>query len=303
MVKELGQGTFGSVSLMKDRRTGQIVAAKTLRNSNPYRGKVNEARIFKEHLASHPRITDLLACFLDRVPGSSQVLVFEYCDAGDLFDLIGKYKRHAAKIPEAFLWHLGTHLSEAVSYLHYGIRGSDTRGPSNWTPILHCDIKPENLLLRWPPGESRRQRYPDIVLADFGVAYITSDGSRFSADGGTPLYWPPESTKNSKKGDVWAMGATIHHAAHGFPPNKPLPSSYDKTSANEIRWLKQAQSKHVTHLRPRYSSFILDRIVCVSMLSFNVDQRLSSRELDNMFKIHGRSVRDATFKPLESWGI
>ncbi|KEQ66922.1 uncharacterized protein M437DRAFT_63087 [Aureobasidium melanogenum CBS 110374] len=48
---------------------------------------------------------------------------------------------------------------------------------NQWQPILHNDIKPENILLRWPsrsPSSSSENTYSDIVFADFGAAGVES---------------------------------------------------------------------------------------------------------------------------------
>ena len=299
LIKELGQGSFGSVSLMKDRRSGQVVATKTIRNDKPYRGRAPEARIFKDLLQPHPRITELLACFLDRVPGSSQVLIFEYCDGGDLFDLISKYTQRQAIIPESFLWQVAIHITEALAYLHYGARGSLVPPASTWTSIVHCDLKPENLLLKWKPGFSRKKIYPDVVLADFGVAQISSDRNGYNA--GTLLYWPPEKLKNSKKADVWGLGAVLHTAAHGFPPVKDLPRRYTDNRENQDWWNKQSESREVICFSPRYS-VALDKIA-QDMLQINPAKRESSLWLDRLLKGVGRKIREKLFEPFPSWAF
>ena len=283
---------------MKSRTTGQVVAVKTLRNENPYRGRVKEANVFSNYLKPHPRITEMIICFLDQIPGSSQVIVFEYCDAGDLWDLLSKFREHRYKVPESFLWHIGIHMSEALAYIHHGVRGSGR--PAHWTGVIHADIKPENILLRWVPGESRNSRYPDIVLADFGVAQI--EGAVSPNDNGTPEWWPPEKTKNSKAADVWALGAILHLAALGESPAKPLPTAYTDSHERRAWWHRQSRSRQVSSIYPRYAQ-ILSYLVCERMLKRDPRQRPSSIELDRLFQEKGRRLRDHLFKALPSWAF
>ena len=51
--------------------------------------------------------------------------------------------------------------------------------------IVHCDLKPENVLLRSDPNEPN---FPQIKLCDFGFARIIGEKSFRKSVVGTPAY-------------------------------------------------------------------------------------------------------------------
>ena len=90
--------------------------------------------------------------------------------------------------------------------------------------MLHRDLKPENVLLRAASGEP--------VLVDFGLAREVeahlSRGDALTREGtllGTPGYWAPEQARGERAAmgpatDVYGLGATLHAALTGAPPQQ-----------------------------------------------------------------------------------
>ena len=87
-------------------------------------------------------------------------------------------------------------ISDALTYIHA-------------RNILHCDIKPENIVL----GEKDR----GAVLCDFGCSGWESS----AGNGGTPCYLPPEflmdESKRSFPDDIWAFGVTMLYVHRRIP--------------------------------------------------------------------------------------
>lgn len=86
--------------------------------------------------------------------------------------------------------------------------------------VLHRDIKPDNLIVR-PPGE--------IVLVDFGSArQLTGSRTYGSTLVGTFGYMPTEQLGGTvdATSDLYALGATLLHAATGKPPSELLSTDF-----------------------------------------------------------------------------
>ncbi len=115
---------------------------------------------------------------------------------------VAKVVPAAMQNPEHVGWALGIalQLAEGVATLHRN-------------DLVHRDLKPQNVML---VGER-------AVLIDFGfarregVTTLTQTGTAI----GTLAYMSPEQFRGaaaSPRGDVFALGATIHHCLLGFPP-------------------------------------------------------------------------------------
>lgn len=140
----------------------------------------------------------------------------EYCDRGSLRDLILAYKTRKKAhqpdyIPESFIWHAFVGLADALGFLATGrshvslspslASSSSSSSPPNghasssWMPIVHRDIKPDNIFLRSRDTQgSTKPLY--VVLSDFGLAqYEQRDAAVVGAPQslvGSPEYHAPE---------------------------------------------------------------------------------------------------------------
>ncbi|HEX5295130.1 MAG TPA: serine/threonine-protein kinase, partial [Streptosporangiaceae bacterium] len=100
-----------------------------------------------------------------------------------------------------------------------GLEVLDALAAAHRAGILHRDIKPANLLVT-----DRR-----TVITDFGIAAIEGEEAltRTGLVVGTLAYMAPELTapeedrrqRASSASDLWALGATLHTALTGHPPN------------------------------------------------------------------------------------
>ncbi|KAI4187265.1 MAG: hypothetical protein LQ348_004121, partial [Seirophora lacunosa] len=225
----LGAGGEGHCDLFRlhdPPRT--LLAVKTLkctsrplsliRTANHPKGKPFEAYILQDLLPPHTNIIR----FHDYTSNALTTKFYtEYCPLGDLQDVLDSYFKRDAKVPEPFLWHTFLQLARALHHLHTAARDPRSGAPIT---ILHRDIKPANVLLRPSSSSSptNRNRYPDVVLADFGCSSThptpsSSASVRYSCVGSI-TYQGPEVPLQNAAGDVWALGATVHALAHGFPP-------------------------------------------------------------------------------------
>lgn len=108
---------------------------------------------------------------------STGVINMEYCSGGDLHDQcdhLARLQSCGIRTPEAFQVHVFISLILGLAYVHHGIRVFETReglaygkDPTH-LPLVHGDLKPGNILLKWP-GQHQHRGLPDVVLTDFGL--------------------------------------------------------------------------------------------------------------------------------------
>lgn len=203
----LANGAQGTVQLCKRRTTGNLFVVKSivLDEVDKHTRQLEDAAeftILAQRLGPHPNIVFLqfarLDYDLDDLP--TRRLFYEFCSGGDLGGFIRRWRKYDRPVPDLFIYHVLATMSAALAYLHGGLRRqSDGTGwavcPKHTGEIvLHRDIKPQNIFLRFPGANDHG--LPDVVLGDFGFASTESDN--FGAVG-TPDWFPPE------VGAVWAL--------------------------------------------------------------------------------------------------
>lgn len=226
-VGHVGSGGFGNCLLLQNRSSMALRVCKVQKRvkgtSEPL-----EIEVLRDILHDHPRIVRLHEAITHT---HTMQLYFDYYPGGDLFGVMARYVQEWLAVPESFIWHCFLQLTEALAFIHHGYDRRQRCGPptaSEWQPIIHGDIKPENIFLGPPTADSHG--YPSIVLGDFGLATIEE-----YPIAGTWKWQPPELPMTSKKADVWALGAVIHALAHdGRAPLLPRPEGMDPL--NFYRW-------------------------------------------------------------------
>lgn len=134
--------------------------------------------------------------------------------------------------------------------------------------IVHCDVKPENVMVEKLPVRG----YFAHVL-DFGIAEIL-DYARSSGEYiGTPLYSAPEQIREGAsvdlRTDIYGLGATLYHMVAGKPPF---------TADNAIDVLRMHLKAPVPRLAPKgheESRLGLVDEVLSRMLAKNPDDRFA----------------------------
>jgi len=164
----------------------------------------------------HPHVLRLLESYQN--VGDEDVLVLEYCDGGDLYELYAR--NNGVCMLEGFVIQLIRQLLSALQ--HLAARG-----------VEHRDVKPENLLL-YGVGAGL-QTVPQLKLADFGWGLVAPPGTSrppVPPDGvGSLWYAPPElnppvpgvavlTADSSPLGsaDLWSVGVITYLLLIGHSP-------------------------------------------------------------------------------------
>ncbi|KAL8786133.1 MAG: hypothetical protein Q9195_008337 [Heterodermia aff. obscurata] len=227
----LNEGIYG-VRKMEGRGAGQRCILKRIAFERG-KGRLFLREIEILHVLDHPNIVRFIDGCIPRGPEGVAELYIEYCDRGNLQDLLNKYINYNKEydyehhpyeyIPEAFLWEVFRSMASALAYLHFGVDPDDLDNPpaidKRWPYILHRDIKPDNILLKSTSGgrdsrEGSSSGYPTVVLADFGCCTQKHENQynpREDRDvvAGTFVWQGPEFPEHTTRGDVWTLGLII----------------------------------------------------------------------------------------------
>jgi serine/threonine protein kinase len=171
------------------------------------------AQLSNEHI---PRVFDRFS------EGNHHFLVMEYIDGITLEDQL---KRNGGKLAPDLVVEVALQVLDTLEYLHH-----------LQPPVIYRDLKPSNIMVT---GDGQAK------LIDFGIARHFQPLSNATMIG-TQGYAPPEQYRGKveTRSDIYALGATMHHAISGrdpaaeapfsFPPLQQLCPEIDARLANAI---------------------------------------------------------------------
>lgn len=204
VVQLIGKGGMGEVYLAVDQRLGSAVALKRTsfaEDANLAAAFEREAKILAR--LRHPVLPKVSDHFMD---GGDQFLVMEHISGEDLSN---RLENSGKAFPLSWVMFWADQLLDALSYLH-----------SHEPPIIHRDIKPQNLKLT---DENH------IVLLDFGLSKDTATltvseaGRSGSIVGYTPHFAPMEQirgTGTNARSDIYSLSATLYQLmTNQVPPD------------------------------------------------------------------------------------
>ncbi|NWR41857.1 NEK11 kinase, partial [Regulus satrapa] len=249
--RKLGNGSFGNVYLVNDRKAKQGEELKVLKEISVGNLKPNEtveANLEAQLLSKldHPAIVKFYASFMER---DSFCIITEYCEGGDLDFKIQEYKDSGKMFTQSQIIDWFIQLLLGVNYMH------ERR-------ILHRDLKAKNIFLK------------DNLLkiGDFGVSCLLM-GSCDLANTftGTPYYMSPEVLKHqgyNTKSDIWSLGCILYEMCcmnHAF------------TGQNFLSVVLKIVEGETPSLPDRYPSK-MNAVLC-SMLSKNPSLRPAAADI------------------------
>ncbi|HEY4000365.1 MAG TPA: serine/threonine-protein kinase [Candidatus Xenobia bacterium] len=191
---QIGAGASGCVYRAIDKQTSETVALKHLKQDDK---EVDHEKKFlqESHLLqelTHPGIPRMVEAFTE--PDGFYVAM-EFIEGTSLDNVV----RQEGTFNPARVLACAGQICDILTYLH-----------GQPQPVLHRDIKPQNIIQR-PDGQG-------IVLVDFGIARSMS-AHRHSA-AGTLGYAPLEQIQGraERRSDLYALGITMYYLLVGNTP-------------------------------------------------------------------------------------
>lgn len=196
----VGSGQFGAVYGAIHRQTGRKAAVKIIKKEQfgqQRRNIENEVKILKR--ATFPCVVEMLNTF----ETDGKLFVVMERMHSDMLEMI--LNSSQGRLDERSTALLMVQVMFALKYLHS-------------LAIVHCDLKPENVLLAEPHS------MPLVKLCDFGYARIIDVNQFRQSMVGTPAYLAPEVISHcnwDRNIDVWAAGVVMYVTLSGtFPFNE-----------------------------------------------------------------------------------
>lgn len=195
LAQPLGSGAYAQVWKALQERTGRWVALKVFHEQGGFNWVLLQREMERLlALDKHPHVVSLLDADLSAAPA---YYAMDLLEGGSL----EPYADEKARAPVETVTRWLEEASEALAFVH-------AKG------VIHCDLKPANLLL-----DSRGQ----VRMADFGQSRVISESV---SSLGTLFYMAPEQAVNGAapdvRWDIYSLGATAYALLTGRPPNWEL---------------------------------------------------------------------------------
>jgi len=261
IVHLIGKGGMGEVYLAVDQRLGSAVALKrTTFLDDEKLGNAFEREARTLARLRHPVLPKVSDHFIEN---DTQYLVMEHIAGEDLAERLESNKK---PFPLSWVLFWADQLLDALNYLH-----------SHEPPIIHRDIKPQNLKLT---GENH------IVLLDFGLSKNNTGETKITTYGSivgyTPHYAPMEQirgTGTDARSDIYSLSATLFQILTNTIPPDSL------TRADVLINDKPDPIKAINEINSEVSRAVSD--VIIKGMSVSQEKRFSSaREMQ-------KALRDA----------
>ncbi|MGC8878546.1 MAG: PQQ-binding-like beta-propeller repeat protein [Anaerolineae bacterium] len=218
IIKVIGLGGMGAVYQVRDKHfqaAQRLCALKEMivNTSDPSKRRL-AAQIFEREAnilatLSHPSIPKIHDYFTYE---GRHYLVLEFVEGLDL-EAVLRVVRTPLPAKRVVDWAI--QICDVLTYLH-----------DHDPPIVFRDLKPSNIMVR----SSNR-----IVLIDFGIARTINVGDKGTMIG-TEGYSPPEQYRGiaSPQGDIYALGATMHHLLTRRDPRLHPPFSFAEEPPSHV---------------------------------------------------------------------
>jgi len=199
-VNEIGEGAFGKVYLIENKKTKQRFACKRLSKKKIKNKDSLQREIEMMKDLDHPNIVKLIEVYEDK---AYIFLVMEELKGGELFERILARAKGNNYYTEREVAVLFKQIVSGIAYCHE-------------INIVHRDIKPDNIIFVDEKEDS------NVKIIDFGLGRSFDKILSMKTRVGTCDYMSPEVLKGeyNEKCDVWSLGVLLYILISGRPPFK-----------------------------------------------------------------------------------
>ena len=259
IIKELGEGAFGSVYLVQKENTNKFYALKTLNKEFMQKMKKTEEPMIEKNIllsCKHPSIIKLFSTFQTK---KKLFFVLQYAPNKDLNHLLKRMHVLPYNISKQII----AELVNVIEYLHINKN------------ISHNDLKPSNIML---------DKNYHIKLIDFSTAKIHGkifdisigkfvDSENFISEeaNGTIDYLSPEIINHTitdyRTNDIWALGIIIYLLYNGEVPFK------GKTDYLICQNIKHGIFSYINQNIPEDAKDLINNIIVLdTQKRYNIEQ-------------------------------
>ncbi|GAA5977064.1 hypothetical protein JCM5350_007544 [Sporobolomyces pararoseus] len=217
VLRRIGQGSFGSVFMIRKRDTKRIYALKVINKSRiTTPGALAQVFAERQVLALTVDSPFLVSLKFSFQSSTNLFFVIDYKGGGELFQHL---QRDGGRFEESRVKYYVGEIVLAIEYLH-------EKG------IVYRDLKPENILL---------DSNGHVVLCDFGLSKVLKgEDDRCKTLCGTTSFLAPEVLLDigySYPADWWSLGVLLFEMSWGWSP------FYAETAVEEYERILKSEIK------------------------------------------------------------
>jgi serine/threonine-protein kinase len=242
----LGSGGMGVVlGVEKDpgiRGAMKVMHAELANRPGQITRFLQEARMMVA--LRHPNIVQVIDA--GRFPDGTPFVVTEWLEGRTLR---ASLEKHPQGLPAIVAWEINRQLCTGLHRAHcHTVKDVPT-------PIVHRDVKPENIFL-----QKQELAEPGVKLLDFGVAQLMDGTEDRRSTAGTLAYMAPEQVRGERvtpRTDVYAATLVLYEMLTGRLPWDVDTSDYDQMIAAHSSLAPIPPSRFVPWIPQRIEALIL----------------------------------------------